>query len=114
MELSGECESRVPFDTFRPRFGRGRSGRSVKTTIDLNRVEELGEVVQGIKLRSGLGWIDHTFPVFIRPAGWPDVDAVSHEVCRRLTRIRRIGKVGLLILTALQRGARLPTKEETV
>ena len=73
MELHGEKEIRAVFDFLQPGPGQSRAGRPVEGAVDLDDVDVVGEVGQGVEAAALLDRIDDAVPVLVAPARGADV-----------------------------------------
>jgi hypothetical protein len=73
-ELLGELEAFVLLYLFQPALGRASGNGTVESHIDLNRIEELGNVGKLLKTLRSRRRIDDTLPVLIGPARGPNAD----------------------------------------
>jgi hypothetical protein len=66
-ELGGEFKPGVGLDAIGPALTHLGGGRAIKSVVQFDRVEEIGQINERIKLRSLFRGIDNPFPILIRP-----------------------------------------------
>src|SRR5207302_2387549 len=77
VDLRGELEVAVRGHAARPALRVTRRRDPVERRVDLDRIEVLREVREGVEARSVLR-IDDPFPVFVAPTGGTDTNGVAN------------------------------------
>ena len=75
--LGCEAEIGVVFDAAHPAFRVGYRRNPIERRVDLDRVEETGEVSQVVEFGAVLR-VDGALPIRIAPSGGPDPDQMSY------------------------------------
>jgi hypothetical protein len=101
IHLRRELEMRIARHAAHPARGMRRRRDAVEGRVDLDRVEETGQIPERIELRA-VRRIDRSFPVLVAPAGRSDAEFVSAHrerqhldifICNDRKRLRRLGNL---------------------